>query len=243
MSVADVMSMIIPVLLGLLLLAVVWTAIELALTVRRARKTLSGVDKTLSEVDEAVAKVDPLIEHATLTIDALNLEIMRIDGILEDVEQVTDAATSVGNAVSSVTNVPLQLAASLVDRFRLGSKNRSRVRSVQHAVQKSRVASLDPIQEDGGDVLPSAEPLQAEAEKIAAEQAGIDKTEVEQAVADRAEVEKPEREQPEAVKVEVETRSAKSKESLGFTVVEPPVAYANLVADGTKTNKEETPTD
>lgn len=112
--------------LGAVLLAVlVWMAIEIALTARKARKTVKELDPTIKKLDAmvdsiepATRRIDPLVERVSLTVDAVNLEIMRVDQILEDVEEVTDIASSAVSKVNEVTSAPLEVLSSVTDRIR-----------------------------------------------------------------------------------------------------------------------------
>ncbi len=101
-------------------LALAWMLIELAGTLRTARKTvvelkeeldptLANVKTITEELQPTLAKVDPLIERVQLTVDAANLEIMRLDTIMSDLGDISGTLTSAVEAVDTVANAPLNL--------------------------------------------------------------------------------------------------------------------------------------
>ncbi len=136
MSVSDILGIALPVVFIIVGVALVWFVVELALTIRRARRTivelqdqvtptLDNVDKIVADVTPVAAKIDPLVDRASLTVDAANLEMMRIDEILEDVTQMTDGATKAMDAVGAVTSAPLDLVTSVTEKVRSRIKPRA----------------------------------------------------------------------------------------------------------------------
>lgn len=121
MGTADITSLVMGILLGILVIVAIWAVIEIAVTVRKARATVDDAQKVIKQAE-------PLVDHVTLTVDAANLEIMRLDGILENVDEIAQAASSAADAVNKVTNAPVQIATSIADRFRMGAKSRARDR-------------------------------------------------------------------------------------------------------------------
>lgn len=142
MQFSETASALLPWLLAILVAIIIWAVIELALSFRRVRKTLDGVDET-------VKKADPLIDHATLTVDAVNLEIMRLDQILEDVEQVTDTASNAVDAVDTVVNAPREIATSVADFVRGSVKDRNRKRAADKklASEKDKLGEAQPAED------------------------------------------------------------------------------------------------
>lgn len=150
-----------------------WLIVELALTMRRARKTVVEVQKQVepvianverittelepavqnvkaitAQLEPSIAKVDPLLDRVTLTVDAANLEIMRVDQILEDVTQVTGSITNTLDTVDAVTNAPLELVSSVTDKVRSAVKPRAASReSAGLGAGKSGVQPANPVRD------------------------------------------------------------------------------------------------
>ena len=107
MEFAAIINYALPVVYVVVGVFLVWLIAELALTMRRTRKTVAEVQKQVepvianverittelepavqsvkaitAQLEPTVAKVDPLLDRVTLTVDAANLEIMRVDQIL-----------------------------------------------------------------------------------------------------------------------------------------------------------------
>ena len=125
-SVINVALPVIYVLVGIVLM---WFVIELVMTVRKTRETVTSVQKqlepTLEHVEKITAslepvcdKIDPLVDRVSLTVDAANLEVMRLDQILEDVGEITSSASSAVTAVDTVANAPLELVNSVTKKVR-----------------------------------------------------------------------------------------------------------------------------
>ena len=101
-----------------LVIAGIWAVVELALTIRQARKSVSeladSVNDTIGEVRPAIAKLDgaidelqpavkqiePILEKASTTVDLINVDLVRVEGILSDVNTVTGTGARVTDAVS-----------------------------------------------------------------------------------------------------------------------------------------------
>jgi hypothetical protein len=211
MQIVEIASRAVPVLVVILIIIAIWAVIEIALTVRKARASIEGVNET-------VAKADPLIEHTTLTVDALNLELMRIDQILEDVEQVTDAATSAAETVTQISAAPMELASSIADHLRAGAKNRSRARAAQKAQNQSMAAHA--AIEEGTDEAACAH------EALEATVPGKDEREM----VDSKE---------SAVQESTKKRVSPSSASQGVTVIEPSGSIDTTVAQSASDVKTE----
>lgn len=131
-----IINMILPIVYIVVGCALVWFVVELALTIRKTRGTVTElkeqIDPTISEVQAivkdvqpiikdvhpVVQKVDPLMDRVTLTVDSVNLEMMRVDEILDNVTQITGGVTKAVGAVDNVTSAPLDLVNSLTNKFR-----------------------------------------------------------------------------------------------------------------------------
>lgn len=131
-QILDVLLPIVYIVVGVVL---VWFVVELALTFRKTRETVTEVQKQLAptldhvekitaQLEPVSAKVDPLVDRVSLTVDAANLEIMRVDQILEDVSQITDSVTKTVDTVDSVASAPLDLVNSVTDKVRARFKHR-----------------------------------------------------------------------------------------------------------------------
>lgn len=143
MELAVVVNYALPIIYVVVGVFLVWLIAELALTMRRTRKTVAEVQKQVepvianverittelepavesvraitAQLEPSIAKVDPLLDRVTLTVDAANLEIMRVDQILEDVTQITGSVSNTLDTVDAVTNAPLELVSSVTDKIR-----------------------------------------------------------------------------------------------------------------------------
>jgi uncharacterized protein YoxC len=101
-----------------LVVAGIFAVIEIALTVRKAGRTIDSLSKsvtdTIDEVQPTITKldgivdelgpaskrIDPLIAKAETAVDALSLDLMDVDRILGDVSTVTGTGANVSNAVA-----------------------------------------------------------------------------------------------------------------------------------------------
>lgn len=127
------------ILIIVLVVAGIWLVAELAITARRARRTMAEVDKTVAELNEtlaetrpvvakldgavdelqpAIAKVEPLLSSANVAVDALSANLVEIEGVVRDVSAVTGAAASAGNAVSGVADSASEAARKLLGKFK-----------------------------------------------------------------------------------------------------------------------------
>lgn len=160
----------------------VWLVIEAALTVRKARKTISdSIEPTLASaqritatlepitadmqeivatVKPAAQRIDPLIERVSLTVDAANLEVMRLDQILENVSEITESASSAVHAVESATNAPLAIVNNLSARVR-GAFRSKRASDESVALGEKKAEGLpreeNPVAQLASDSLDAAE--------------------------------------------------------------------------------------
>ena len=129
MAIEGILSIVLPIVYIIVGAGLVWFIVELALTIRKTRTTVTDIQKQLdptlqsvqhitASIEPVTAKVDPLVDRVSLTVDAANLEIMRVDQILEDVSQITGSATKTMDAVGTITNAPLDLVTSVTDKVR-----------------------------------------------------------------------------------------------------------------------------
>jgi uncharacterized protein YoxC len=139
----------------ILLIALIFAAVEIIRTVRKVRGTVDelmpSVGDTVSKVNTAIAtlepslkRVDPLLERVSLTVDAVNLEIMRADQILADVSDVTSVASGTAKKVSGITEAPLNLLTSATDKIRsvfVDKKAEKRVERVLERAEDSETAT------------------------------------------------------------------------------------------------------
>ncbi len=125
----DVLGIILPIVYIIVGVGLVWFVIELALTIRKARKTvaaiqeeiepsLASIQKITADIQPVITKVDPLVERVSLTVDAANLEIMRVDQILENVTSITGSVNKAVGAVDTVTSAPVDFVNSVTKKVR-----------------------------------------------------------------------------------------------------------------------------
>lgn len=125
-----------------LVAAGIWAVIELALTIRKARasltETLGGVNKVITTANEAIeqaqpiiGKIDgtmddiepsikeiyPLIERVETTVDVATVSLAKVNDILGDVSEVSGSAASVSATVKNVTSNAANNMAGAVGRF------------------------------------------------------------------------------------------------------------------------------
>lgn len=123
--------------IALLVLVVVgvWAVVEIALTMRSARRDIEKVTTSandlIEQVQPVVAKLDgvvdelepaakhmaPLAESAETTIAAANVSVERLNGILADVSAVSGTASSVTGAVNRVAESAASGVASVMSRI------------------------------------------------------------------------------------------------------------------------------
>lgn len=119
-----------------LVLAGVWAVVEVAVTMRSARRDINRLTSSATEVIEqtqpVVAKLDgmvdelepaakqvaPLLAKVEDTVDSANSSLERVSGILEDVSSVSGTASSVTGAVNRVAESAASGVASVVSRLR-----------------------------------------------------------------------------------------------------------------------------
>lgn len=153
MDFSEVLSLAVPAVYVLVGVVLVWLAIELAITVRRTRKTVNQVQQQLeptlesaaritASLEPVAAKVDPLVERVSLTVDAANLEIMRVDQILEDVSEVTGTLSDAVETVDNVANVPMELVNTMSDRVRKAFKPR---RASEESIALGSAKAEEPV--------------------------------------------------------------------------------------------------
>lgn len=118
-----------------LVIAGIWAAIELALTLRSSRKSLAEltntVNDTVAEVKPVVQKLDgvvdelqqsskqlePLLEKTSVAVDAITVDLIRVDDILSDVSTVTSTGANLSSAVSKVTAGAADSVAGIVGKL------------------------------------------------------------------------------------------------------------------------------
>ncbi|WP_455136745.1 DUF948 domain-containing protein [Thermophilibacter sp.] len=130
------MEQILPVALVVLACVGVWAVVEIALTMRSARRDIDKLTASATEVIEqtqpVVAKLDgiadelepaakrvaPLLDKTTGTVGTADESLARLNGILQDVSSVSGAASSVTDAVKGVAESAASGVAGVVSRLR-----------------------------------------------------------------------------------------------------------------------------
>lgn len=80
------------IVLIVLALVGVWAVIELALTLRRARSTVSAIDKTLGDVQPVIQHIDSTVESAAPLVKKLEVTVDEIKPVLDRVNETLDGA-------------------------------------------------------------------------------------------------------------------------------------------------------
>lgn len=119
----------------ILVVAAVWAVVELAVTLRHARRdverltasaqevieqaqpVVAKLDGMADELEPAVKEVTPLLRKAGGTLDAADASLGSLNAILEDVSSVSGAASSVTGAVSHAAESAVSGVASVVSRI------------------------------------------------------------------------------------------------------------------------------
>lgn len=130
---------ILPIVLIVLVLVGIWAVVEVALTMRSARRDVSTLTSSAREVIEqaqpVVAKLDglmdelepaakhvtPLLEKTEVAVSGATVSLDRVNGILEDVSSVSGAASTVTDAVKGVAESAATGVAGVMSRLRGGS--------------------------------------------------------------------------------------------------------------------------
>ncbi|WP_307740177.1 hypothetical protein [uncultured Parolsenella sp.] len=125
-----------PLTIALVVLVIVgvWAVVELALVLRRTRRSVEtltdAVSDTIGEVRPVIAKLDgavdelapasrevePMLKKASTTIDLVNVDLVRLEGILSDVNAVTDTGARVSGAVTGAAESVASGVASAVGK-------------------------------------------------------------------------------------------------------------------------------
>lgn len=130
------------IVLVILVVAAIWAVIELALFLRRTRKSVADVtdslNQTIVEFQPTVAKLDgivdelgssskqlePILEKASTTVDLVNVNLVRTESVLADVNTATNTAASLtttasaaaGNAANAVAGVVNKVAGKVTGK-------------------------------------------------------------------------------------------------------------------------------
>ncbi|MGI6220321.1 MAG: hypothetical protein ACOYIP_00365 [Coriobacteriales bacterium] len=147
------------------LVFLIWLFAEGALTVRKARTTITElkerVEPTLAHVEQitstlepAVARIDPLVERVQLTVDSVNLEIMQVDKILRDASSMTGTASDAVKKVSDVANAPQKMVNGAASKLRTAFHKKTAADRVERALEEA--ATEAPKQLDSGELFDKA---------------------------------------------------------------------------------------
>ena len=137
-----------PLQIVLIVLAVagIWAIVEVALSVRRVRTTLDGVDKAVTEANEAmreakdtlsearpvIAKLDatvddlqpalermePLLESAHIATNALSADLVEVEAVIRDVSSFTGAAANAGNVFTTAADTASAAVQRLIGKVK-----------------------------------------------------------------------------------------------------------------------------
>ncbi|AEB07114.1 hypothetical protein Corgl_1006 [Coriobacterium glomerans PW2] len=136
----------IQIVLIVLVCAGIWAVSEVALTIRRARATISSIDRTVEEITDvieevhplmrrldttvealqpALGQIEPLIRSANMATEALSADLIEVEAIVRDVSAVSGAAANASSAVSGITVSASDAVHRFFDRRSGSSKGRS----------------------------------------------------------------------------------------------------------------------
>lgn len=122
------------IVLIVLAIAAIWAAVELALTLRKARVNLDEVshsateaidqatpviaklDGVVDELQPAIREVTPLVEKITVVADAASVGLGSVNGILGDVSAATHGVAGVGESASRIMNTATNAAVGVVSK-------------------------------------------------------------------------------------------------------------------------------
>ena len=135
-------SMVLFIAIVVLVIALIWAVVELALTLRTSRKAVNHaveridgalddvssvisdaqpviqrLDGITEELEPASAQVEPLLQKVGTAVDALSVDLVHVDDILADVSTVTSTGASVSGAVTKATNAAADGLVGLANRI------------------------------------------------------------------------------------------------------------------------------
>ncbi len=117
----------------------VWAIAELAITLRRTRKTVDSLDRTvegitetlaeakpviekldttLDEIQPALAQVEPLLKKGNIAVEALSADLIEINGVIRDVSDVTGNVSSASGAVTGIASAASEKVQRLFSKKR-----------------------------------------------------------------------------------------------------------------------------
>ncbi len=166
----EVINIILPIVYIVVGCLLVWFIVELVITIRKARNTvtdlqqkleptLDNVQRISAGVEPLIKKVDPMMDRVNLTVDAANLEIMRLDQVMEDMKKITGSVANTLDTVDTVTSAPLDLVASVTDKVRkrfrprYASKESEKLGEGQKAGAAKEAEKLGDGQKSGSEVV------------------------------------------------------------------------------------------
>lgn len=173
-------DLVLSIVLIVLVLAGIWAVIEVALTVRSARRDIDSLTTSAREVIEeaqpVIAKLDgvvdelepaakhlpPLLEQTEQAVGEASDSLAKLGTILDDVSSVSGAASSVSGAVNKVAETAASSVAGVVSRLRgtdpgeeasaLPEAQQSREQAVQERAAREREVPQETRYVDYGDV-------------------------------------------------------------------------------------------
>ena len=127
--------------IALLVLAVIaiWAVVEVALTMRTARRSIdklttsasevidqaqpvvAKLDGVVDELEPAVKRLGPLMDEADGAVRSADAAFKSLNGVLEDVSTVSGTASSVTDAVNRAAESAVSGVASVVSRIKCGA--------------------------------------------------------------------------------------------------------------------------
>ena len=121
-------TMLIPWLQVLMMIAGVIILFALFGAMRNLSKLFEGTTCTMLEAEKAIAElrgsVVPILDKVDVSVDALNAQLLRLDSILSGFEAASHKVTQTSEAVSGIVSTPVDLVAGFTDKLRRGWKTR-----------------------------------------------------------------------------------------------------------------------
>lgn len=173
-------DLVLSIVLIVLVLVGIWAVVEVALTVRSARRDIDSLTTSAREVIEeaqpVIAKLDgvvdelepaakhlpPLLEQTEQAVGEASDSLAKLGTILDDVSSVSGAASSVSGAVNKVAETAASSVAGVMSRLRgtapgeetsaLPEAQQSREQAVQERAAREREVPQETRYVDYGDV-------------------------------------------------------------------------------------------
>lgn len=144
-----------------LVIAGIWAVIELALFLRRTRKSVADVtdslNQTIVEFQPTVAKLDgivdelgssskqlePILEKASTTVDLVNVNLVRTESVLADVNTATNTAANLTTSVSATAGNAAAAVAGAVNKVAGKVTGKAKPSKLANSAEPARLAEAE----------------------------------------------------------------------------------------------------